>query len=39
LEIDMDVGMDDSAFGDAFHGVEPREDEGGDGTLGMGDGL
>jgi hypothetical protein len=39
LEIDMDVGMDDSAFGDAFHGVEHRDDEGGEGTPGMGDGL
>ena len=24
LDLDMDVGMDDSAFGEAFHGVEPR---------------
>jgi hypothetical protein len=38
LGIDMDVGMDDSAFGDAFHGVEHRDDEG-VGTPGMGDGL
>ena len=22
---DMDVGMDDSAFGEAFHSVEPRD--------------
>jgi hypothetical protein len=28
---EMDVGMDDSAFGDAFHGVEPRTEDGGDG--------
>ncbi|KAG0650886.1 swi snf and rsc complexes subunit ssr4 [Hyphodiscus hymeniophilus] len=28
---DMDVGMDDSAFGDAFHGVEPRNEDTGDG--------
>ncbi|KAH8602995.1 hypothetical protein B0O99DRAFT_17789 [Bisporella sp. PMI_857] len=27
LDLDMDVGMDDSAFGEAFHGVEPREEE------------
>lgn len=33
LGMDMDVGMDDSAFGEAFHGVEPREGEG-DGGLG-----
>jgi hypothetical protein len=36
MGLDMDVGMDDSAFGDAFHGVEPREAEDGEG---MGDGL
>lgn len=36
LGLDMDVGMDDSAFGDAFHGVEPREAEEGEG---LGDGL
>jgi hypothetical protein len=24
LDLDMDVGMDDSAFGEAFHGVESR---------------
>ncbi|KAF8860828.1 DUF1750-domain-containing protein [Acephala macrosclerotiorum] len=29
--LDMDVGMDDSAFGDAFHGVEPRGDVGEEG--------
>ena len=28
---DIDVGMDDSAFGDAFHGVEPRTEDAGDG--------
>lgn len=28
MGMDMDVGMDDSAFGDAFHGVELREGEG-----------
>ena len=32
---DMDVGMDDSAFGDAFHGVEPHAD----GEEPTGDGL
>lgn len=32
---DMDVGLDDSAFGDAFHGVEPRAD----GEEPTGDGL
>jgi hypothetical protein len=32
--MDMDVGMDDSAFGEAFHGVEPRE---GEGDNGLGD--
>jgi len=45
MDVDVDVdggmGMDDSAFGDAFHGVEPRGDgqgeDGGDG--GLGDGL
>jgi hypothetical protein len=26
LALDMDVGMDDSAFGEAFHGVESRND-------------
>ena len=26
LDLDIDVGMDDSAFGEAFHGVEPRMD-------------
>lgn len=26
LDLDIDVGMDDSAFGEAFHGVEPRGD-------------
>jgi len=26
LSLDMDVGMDDSAFGEAFHGVETRDD-------------
>ncbi|TVY35797.1 SWI/SNF and RSC complexes subunit [Lachnellula subtilissima] len=31
LDMDMDVGMDDSAFGDAFHGVEPRGDDHGEG--------
>ncbi|KAE8441831.1 hypothetical protein EG329_004284 [Mollisiaceae sp. DMI_Dod_QoI] len=36
MGLDMDVGMDDSAFGDAFHGVEQR---GGEDTEGMGDGL
>jgi hypothetical protein len=34
LGMDMDVGMDDSAFGEAFHGVEPRE---GEADGGMGD--
>ncbi len=34
LGMDMDVGMDDSAFGEAFHGVEPRE---GEGDNGLGD--
>ena len=29
---DMDVGMEDSAFGDAFHGVEPRTEDGGEGA-------
>lgn len=35
LSLDMDVGMDDSAFGEAFHGVEPREqgDDNGDNTM------
>lgn len=33
---DMDVGMDDSAFGDAFHGVEPRDEGAGED---VGDGL
>ena len=35
--MDVDVGMEDSAFGDAFHGVEPRgnAEEG----EGLGDGL
>ena len=33
LNMDMDVGMDDSAFGEAFHGVEAREGEG-DGGVG-----
>lgn len=32
---DLGLDMDDSAFGEAFHGVEPRIDEG----EGMGDGL
>jgi hypothetical protein len=38
LELDMDaeMGMDESAFGDAFHGVESRGDEGGEGTPGDG---
>jgi hypothetical protein len=32
LDLGLDMGMDDSAFGDAFHGVEPRDGEGeGDG--------
>jgi hypothetical protein len=31
LGMDMDVGMDDSAFGDAFHGVEPRGEDHGEG--------
>ena len=42
LEIDMDVGMDDSAFGDAFHGVASNtgaENEEGHADGGMGDGL
>ncbi len=34
LDMDMDAGMDDSAFGDAFHGVEERGGDDGDG-LGM----
>ncbi|CZR69103.1 uncharacterized protein PAC_19004 [Phialocephala subalpina] len=33
--LDMDVGMDDSAFGDAFHGVEPRGDGGVEGEDGL----
>jgi hypothetical protein len=32
LGMDMDVGMDDSAFGEAFHGVEPRGDDNEDGA-------
>ena len=28
LGLDLDVGMDDSAFGEAFHGIEPRDDGG-----------
>jgi hypothetical protein len=31
LTMDMDGGMDDSAFGEAFHGVESRGDNEGDG--------
>jgi hypothetical protein len=31
LGMDMDVGMDDSAFGEAFHGVEHRGDDNGEG--------
>lgn len=27
LDLDMNMGLDDSAFGDAFHGVEPRDDD------------
>lgn len=34
LELDMD-GMDDSAFGEAFHGVERAEDEDGDAADGL----
>jgi hypothetical protein len=30
LDLGMAMGMDDSAFGDAFHGVEPRDDGEGD---------
>jgi hypothetical protein len=39
-EMGMDMGgeMDDSAFGDAFHGVEQHQ-HGGDEEEGMGDGL
>jgi hypothetical protein len=33
---DLDVGMDDSAFGDAFHGVEPRIEDPGEGDAGQG---
>ena len=33
---DIDVGMDDSAFGDAFHGVEAQAEDAGEGTLGEG---
>ncbi|KUJ18496.1 DUF1750-domain-containing protein [Mollisia scopiformis] len=36
MGLDMDVGMDDSAFGDAFHGVEQRGPEDGEG---LGEGL
>jgi hypothetical protein len=35
MELDMDTGMDDSAFGEAFHGVEPRDD----GADDHGDGM
>ncbi len=34
LDMDMDAGLDDSAFGDAFHGVEERGGDDGDG-MGM----
>ncbi|KAH6704052.1 hypothetical protein BKA61DRAFT_493798 [Leptodontidium sp. MPI-SDFR-AT-0119] len=37
VDVDVDVGMDDSAFGDAFHGVEPRGN--GDDGDGLGDGM
>ena len=36
---DMDVGMDDSAFGDAFHSVEPRDHAGEGNGDGDGDGM
>lgn len=36
LGLDMDVGMDDSAFGDAFHGVDTPNN---DSTQGEGDGM
>lgn len=36
MGMDMDAGMDDSAFGDAFHGVEEHR---GEDEEGMGDGL
>jgi hypothetical protein len=39
LGMDMDVGMDDSAFGEAFHGVDEHRGEGGEGDNGLGDGL
>jgi hypothetical protein len=35
LDLGMDMGLDDSAFGDAFHGVEPRDGNG----EGDGDGI
>lgn len=40
LDLSMDLGMDDSAFGDAFHGVEGvRNAEDGDGDVGGMGGL
>jgi hypothetical protein len=36
LDMDAEMGMDESAFGDAFHGVESRGEEGGEGTPGDG---
>lgn len=35
LGLDMDVGMDDSAFGEAFHGVDPRGEGGDPGDQGV----
>lgn len=35
LDLEMDVGMDDSAFGEAFHGVEPRGEGEDSGEHGM----
>ncbi|TVY82366.1 SWI/SNF and RSC complexes subunit ssr4 [Lachnellula suecica] len=31
LGMEMDVGMDDSAFGEAFHGIEPSGEDNGEG--------
>jgi hypothetical protein len=34
MDLDMDVCMDDSAFGDELHGVKPRADDEGEGLGG-----
>ena len=36
LALDLDSAMDDSAFGEAFHGVESRDEDGGEENAGDG---